>query len=503
MLKCEMCLGRTLKGEMAVLRSVDRSIEYQAGTAIEIAENTNRINVKVDGITVKIDPNGCLSVDIPDIYAVTAILETLSRYPLDHNYRDIRPLIPNGVNQGKWATETVGANNKPIYLNSGVITASNGNIGSNDKPIYMDGGEIKPSTATKGSSTKPMYMDNGQVKASDANIGSTIKPVYVNSGDITAINSNVGTSTQPVYVNGGELTQCGSSLDVSITGNAPKDGLSQKIDETYIKGFSIDTDDFTITITKGNGTAATYTWLQTIITAIGNAIDSLTQEMTDDFVKRTPTDVPSNPTIYSRGNVSYNSVAAGSHYSNNVEYFDSTHEEVHFDILSCSGRTYDSNMTYYDYDDTIGDYVVASSINATNFLTNRDHLYIIYNSSTLRTFEADVAAGYLYTATDPGTSTTWQSTDHRDISIIENEDTPNEEIKGVKHSGILTARSKYNTHMYIYDMSTNLPNGQLLTQESRRDSYGVGYNSATIMLIKGHKYKVVGYSIVSIGWFGD
>lgn len=142
MLKCEMCLGRRIDAELAVLRSADRGIEYHEGNAIEIS-NDNRISVKVDNATIRIDPvSGALTVDIPDTHAVNSIVEALSRYPLNHNYNDLRPLVPDGPNRGKWATENIGANNNPIYLKNGVITPANTDIGSASRPIYMNDGAL-------------------------------------------------------------------------------------------------------------------------------------------------------------------------------------------------------------------------------------------------------------------------------------------------------------------------------------------------------------------------
>lgn len=200
MLKCEMCLGRRIDAELAVLRSADRGIEYHEGNAIEIS-NDNRISVKVDNATIRIDPvSGALTVDIPDTQAVNSIVEALSRYPLNHNYNDLRPLVPNGPNRGKWATETVGANNKPIYLNQGVLTPSNANIGTANKPVYM---------------------------------------------------------------NDGNLTVCGNHLDINAE-SANKDSAGQTITTTYIKDVTINSDK-TVTVTKGDGTSSTSDTLATIL----------------------------------------------------------------------------------------------------------------------------------------------------------------------------------------------------------------------------------------------
>ena len=501
MLKCEMCLGRVLRGDMAVLRSVDRSIEYEAGTAIEITENTHKINVKIDGITVKINPNGCLSVDIPNIYAVTAILETLSRYPLDHNYRDLRPLVPNGVNQGKWATETVGANNKPIYLNQGVITASNSTIGANNKPIYMNDGVITPSNADIGANNNPVYMNNGVITPSNASIGAANKPIHVENGIIKASGANVGSSTQPVYMDSGVVTQCGNSLDVSITGNAPKDALAQKIDETYIKGISIASDG-TITVTRGDGHTDTYDTLKDLVDAIDTALDDLLTDVAQNYVKRTPTDISSNPMIFVNGNIVYLKIESNYYYSNRIEYYykegPGNYQKVNFVAFPCANESYDSNKTYYKFNSQTADYEYYNA-SATTWLTNRNECYYIYDSSRSKTFEEEnnetnnfqnpPVTGKLYQRTVTGSGGTWYSN--------------NEYPDGMPHTGVMTARSRHNTHLFIYDVSTELGFNTLIAQVDGRDVYGQGYCSTAVMVIKGHRYRVEGYERVVIGFFGD
>lgn len=453
-----MCLGRVLRGDMAVLRSVDRSIEYEAGTAIEITENTHKINVKIDGITVKIDSNGCLSVDIPNIYAVTAILETLSRYPLDHNYRDLRPLVPNGVNQGKWATETVGANNQPIFLNDGVITPSNANIGAANKPVHVE---------------------NGIIKASGA---------------------NVGTATKPMYMNNGVLTQCNDNLDVNITGNANKDALAQKIDETYIKGVSIGSDG-TITVTRGDGHTDTYDTLKDLVSAIDTSLSDLLNDVAQNYVKRTPTDISSNPMIFDNSNIIYNKIINTFSYTNNITYWyknGSSYEQVNFTPVPCGSLTYDSSKTYYKFDYSANDYVVFNAT-ALNWATNNEDLFYFYDSRHSMTFEQELnepdsvdpnIIGRLYQQTVSQGGGTWFS--------------DNEYPDGMPHTGVMTVRSRHNTPIFIYDVTTSLGfNSTLIAQVDERDVYGQGFCSTAVMVLKGHRYKAEGFSRVVIGFFGD
>lgn len=232
MLRCEMCLGRRIDAELAVLRSVDRSIEYTAGRAIEI-DNNNAINVKIDGTTVKVNPStGALTVEIPDLNVVNGIVETLARFAdvISHNYNDLRPMVPDGVNRGKWATETVGAKNKPIYLNSGVIKASDDDIGSSINPIYMDNGQLLHSAANVGLANKPIYMSNGN------------------------------------------LTVCNNHLDINAE-SANKDSDGQTINTTYVKDVTIN-NDRTVTVTKGDGTSTTSDSLATILNSIPDLIES-------------------------------------------------------------------------------------------------------------------------------------------------------------------------------------------------------------------------------------
>ena len=254
MLKCEMCLGRRIDAEMAVLRSADRGIEYHEGNAIEIS-NDNRISVKVDNATIRVDPvSGALTVEIPDVHAVNSIVEVLSRYPLNHNYNtDLRPLVTDGPNRGKWATENLGANNKHIYMDGGVLKESNANIGAGNNPVFVQ---------------------SGVTKASQSSIGANNKHVYMNNGVITASDNTIGSSTKPVYINSGAQTECGSSLDVDISGTADKaikDNDNQIIKSTYVKNVEVLSDN-TLKITKGDGTSSTS---NTLATALSNLSDSI------------------------------------------------------------------------------------------------------------------------------------------------------------------------------------------------------------------------------------
>lgn len=163
-----MCLGRKLKAKLAVLRSADRSIQYQTSDPIKIDEN-NVISLKLDSAVLRINNQGELTLDIPSQGDINSILNHLSNYLPSHSLTDSNiPLITNGAGKAKWATDTIGSDVKPIFLNSGKITESNGNKGSSAKPIYMQNGEFKESSSDLGGATTPIYMQNGELKQGTA-----------------------------------------------------------------------------------------------------------------------------------------------------------------------------------------------------------------------------------------------------------------------------------------------------------------------------------------------
>lgn len=73
------------------------------------------------------------------------------------------PLVTNGSGKAKWATDTIGSDVKPIFLNGGKFTASSGNKGSSIKPIYFENGEIKETDANIGRANTPICMSNGNL----------------------------------------------------------------------------------------------------------------------------------------------------------------------------------------------------------------------------------------------------------------------------------------------------------------------------------------------------
>lgn len=57
-------------------------------------------------------------------------------------------------------------------------------------------------------------------KIGTATIGAANKPIYLNAGTPTAMSSTVGSTSLPVYLNAGAVTVCSTTLGVSVTGNA-------------------------------------------------------------------------------------------------------------------------------------------------------------------------------------------------------------------------------------------------------------------------------------------
>lgn len=98
-------------------------------------------------------------------------------------------------------SQTIGATNKPIYLNKGVITPITENIGSN---------------------TKLMYMSNGNLKESNANIGSeggSPTLISVVEGNLQKSSLTLGDSKSGVWLSSGKFIKTDTFLSVSETTN--------------------------------------------------------------------------------------------------------------------------------------------------------------------------------------------------------------------------------------------------------------------------------------------
>lgn len=138
---------------------------YKNGVAIDI-DTDNKINVQLDYTTTSVNSEGKIE-----------------------------------VTQLKG---TKGANDKPIYLADGQLTASNATIGSSAtdaiKPIYMNSGKITASAHTAGGTAKPVYVDSGTIKPISATVGNAYTPVYLNNGTITEARILTGTNSSQAAV---------------------------------------------------------------------------------------------------------------------------------------------------------------------------------------------------------------------------------------------------------------------------------------------------------------
>jgi len=84
--------------------------------------------------------------------------------------------------------------------------------GNNEKPVW--------SSANTGASNNPVFLSSGVITASNTTVGGSTTPVWLSSGTITASNSTVGSATQPVYLSSGTITAITGSIANSTTGSA-------------------------------------------------------------------------------------------------------------------------------------------------------------------------------------------------------------------------------------------------------------------------------------------
>lgn len=94
-------------------------------------------------------------------------------------------------------------------------------VGSGTKPVYVSAaGKVTVSSSTVGANTA--------VSAS-GNTDGSFKPIYLNSGTLTAASTTIGSTALPIYMNAGVLTQCSGGdifSDFSSTADASGETLS-------------------------------------------------------------------------------------------------------------------------------------------------------------------------------------------------------------------------------------------------------------------------------------
>lgn len=83
----------------------------------------------------------------------------------------------------------------------------------------IDGAVTGPASATNGA-VATFNGTTGKVIKNTGTIGAANKPMYLNNGVPTACSSTVGSATQPVYMNAGTLTSCTYTLGKSVPANA-------------------------------------------------------------------------------------------------------------------------------------------------------------------------------------------------------------------------------------------------------------------------------------------
>ena len=169
---------------------------YKNGVAIDI-DTDNKINVQLDYTTTSVNSEG--KIEVPTLKG------------------------------------NKGANDTPVYLADGQITASNATIGSSAtdaiKPIYMNNGKLTASAHTAGGTAKPVYVDSGTIKPISATVGSALQPVYIDNGTIvkaqslyttdgaTTISGNTDLNTS-VYTKPGRYL-CATNASASTLSNCP------------------------------------------------------------------------------------------------------------------------------------------------------------------------------------------------------------------------------------------------------------------------------------------
>lgn len=110
-------------------------------------------------------------------------------------------------------TPATTAKDKQIATTEYVKNCLPKSIGSATKLTYTNGdGVLTASNSTVGATNKPVFLNSGSITAISDTIGSTTKPVYINGGALTATNATVGSATKPMYLNAGVMTECSSSL---------------------------------------------------------------------------------------------------------------------------------------------------------------------------------------------------------------------------------------------------------------------------------------------------
>lgn len=93
-------------------------------------------------------------------------------------------------------------------------------------------------TFTKGDgSTSAVTLDAAN-RVGTATVGAGNRPIFLNAGTPAASSTTVGSSTKPLFMSAGVLQACGGTLDVNISGTATRatyDANGDNIASTYAK----------------------------------------------------------------------------------------------------------------------------------------------------------------------------------------------------------------------------------------------------------------------------
>lgn len=118
---------------------------------------------------------------------------------------------------------TEGSGTNPIYISSGVPTASTSTVGSTNSPVYLRDGVLTTITydlngnLNAGTAGRLAYYSLANaIDDYTSTIGSSTRLWYLNAGVPTNSSSTVGSSTSPVYLSSGTITACAYDLSANV-----------------------------------------------------------------------------------------------------------------------------------------------------------------------------------------------------------------------------------------------------------------------------------------------
>lgn len=222
--------GLMSASDKAKLDNIEENATADSGDTVSWSQNTTS-GTKIATITI----NGtATSVYAPSSSSSSDTLNTTGT----SNKTGTKMYLVGGTSQ---SSSTVTYSNSNCYIGTDNELYSNGSLvlTTDDESNLSVSTAQRLGNSTVGSGTKPIYLNTGVATASTSTVGSSTTPVYLNSGTITACSYNVNKTvpsdavfTDTTYSAGTGLSLSGTTINhaSSVTaGNAGDSGSTRTL----------------------------------------------------------------------------------------------------------------------------------------------------------------------------------------------------------------------------------------------------------------------------------